>query len=175
MEVTLKKCCTLFVLSNTNIFPCSVDFWCSYFNLLDYTIGRAQVVQVVQIVITEKHMLPRGRESCIVSYCFLLSNIFFDLRYLEMFAAKDIQSRCRNLKKIKDVFKELKVLGRKKKSCTAQINKDILETIFRSTSTFFSHFFENCYLSPIFRRNSCFYLFFVFSHEIGRASCRERV
>ena len=31
---------------------------------------------------------------------------------------------------MKDVFKELKVLGRKRKICTAQINKDILETIF---------------------------------------------
>ena len=37
---------------------------------------------------------------------------------------------------MKDVFKELKVLGRKRKSCTAQINKVILETIFTSTSTF---------------------------------------
>ena len=37
---------------------------------------------------------------------------------------------------MKDVFKELKVLGRKKKNCTSQINKDILETIFTSTSTF---------------------------------------
>ena len=45
---------------------------------------------------------------------------FFGLRYLEIFAAKDIQSRCRNLRKMKDVFKELKVLGRKGKSCTAQ-------------------------------------------------------
>ena len=42
------------------------------------------------------------------------------------------------LKEMKDVFKELKVLGRKRKSCTAQINKDILETIFTSTSTFSS-------------------------------------
>ena len=39
---------------------------------------------------------------------------------------------------MKDVFKELKVLGRKRKSCTSQINKDILETIFTSTSTFSS-------------------------------------
>ena len=52
-----------------------------------------------------------------------------------MFVAKDIQSRCRNLRETKDVFKELKVLDRKRKSCTAQINKDILETIFTSTST----------------------------------------
>ena len=37
-----------------------------------------------------------------------------------VFAAKDIQSRCRNLREMKDVFKELKVLGRKGKSCTAQ-------------------------------------------------------
>ena len=37
---------------------------------------------------------------------------------------------------MKDVFKELKVLGRKGKSCTAQINKDILETIFTPTITF---------------------------------------
>ena len=44
-----------------------------------------------------------------------------------MFVAKDIQSRCRNLREMKDVFKELKVLGRKRKSCTAQINTDILE------------------------------------------------
>ena len=28
---------------------------------------------------------------------------------------------------MKDVFKELTVLGRKMKSCTAQINEDILE------------------------------------------------
>jgi len=39
---------------------------------------------------------------------------------------------------MKDVFKELKVLGRKGKSCTSQMNKDILETIFKSTSTFSS-------------------------------------
>ena len=39
---------------------------------------------------------------------------------------------------MKDVFKELKVLGRKRKSYTTQINKDILETIFTSTSTFSS-------------------------------------
>ena len=37
---------------------------------------------------------------------------------------------------MKDVFKELKVLGRERKSCTAQINKDILETIFTPTITF---------------------------------------
>ena len=37
---------------------------------------------------------------------------------------------------MKDVFKELKVLGRERKSCTAQINKDILETIFTRTITF---------------------------------------
>ena len=45
------------------------------------------------------------------------------------FVAKDIQSRCRNLREMTDVFKELKVLGKKKKRCTSQINKDILETI----------------------------------------------
>ena len=63
------------------------------------------------------------------------------------FFAKDIQSRCRNFREMKDVFKELKVLGRKRKSCTAQINKDILEIIFTSTSTFnstiISNFFKN--------------------------------
>ena len=53
-----------------------------------------------------------------------------------MFVAKDIQSRCRNLREMEDVFKELKVLGRKGNSCTAQINKDILETIFTRTITF---------------------------------------
>ena len=37
-----------------------------------------------------------------------------------VFAANDIQSRCRNLREMKDVFKELKVLGRERKSCTAQ-------------------------------------------------------
>ena len=60
----------------------------------------------------------------------LQSNIFCGLRYLQRLVAKDIQSRCRNLREMKDVFKELKVLGRKRKSCTSQINKDILETIF---------------------------------------------
>ena len=49
-----------------------------------------------------------------------------------------IQSRCRNLREMKDVFKELKVLGRKRTSCTSQINKDILETIITSTNTFSS-------------------------------------
>ena len=44
----------------------------------------------------------------------------------------------RYLRKMKDVFKELKVLGRKRESCTSQINKDILETIFTGTSTFSS-------------------------------------
>ena len=53
-----------------------------------------------------------------------------------MFAAKDIQSRCRNLREMKDVFKKLKVLGRERKSGTAQINKDILETIFTRIITF---------------------------------------
>ena len=48
---------------------------------------------------------------------------------------KHEQLHQRNLREMKDVFKELKVLGRKRKSCTAQINKDILETIFASTST----------------------------------------
>ena len=49
-----------------------------------------------------------------------------------------IQSRYRNLREMENVFKELKVLGRKMKSCTAQINKDMLEIIFTSTSTFSS-------------------------------------
>ena len=57
-------------------------------------------------------------------------------RDFKRFVAKDIQSRCRNLREMKDVFKELKVLGRKRKSCTAQINKDVLETIFTRTITF---------------------------------------
>ena len=35
-----------------------------------------------------------------------------------MFVGKDIQSRCRNLREMKDMFKEHKVLGRKRKSCT---------------------------------------------------------
>ena len=50
----------------------------------------------------------------------LLFNIFCGLRYLKRFVAKDIQSRCRNLREMKDVFKELKVLGRKKEKlhCT---------------------------------------------------------
>ena len=52
------------------------------------------------------------------------------------FVTKDIQSRCRDLREMKDVFKELKVLDRKRK--TSQINKDILETIFTHTSTFSS-------------------------------------
>ena len=42
-----------------------------------------------------------------------------------MFAAKDIQSRCRNLREMKDVFKESKVLGRK--VALYKINKDTLE------------------------------------------------
>ena len=36
---------------------------------------------------------------------------------------------------MKDVFKELKVLGRKGKVALHKINKNILETIFTSTST----------------------------------------
>ena len=44
----------------------------------------------------------------------------------------------RYLREMKDVFKELKVWGRKRKRCTSQIYKDILETIFTSTSTFSS-------------------------------------
>ena len=35
----------------------------------------------------------------------LQSNISCSLRYLEIFAANDIQSRCRNLREMKDVFK----------------------------------------------------------------------
>ena len=46
----------------------------------------------------------------------LQSNIFCGLRYLQRFLAKDIQSRCRNLREMKDVFRELKVWGRKRKS-----------------------------------------------------------
>ena len=34
----------------------------------------------------------------------------------------------RYLREMKDVFKELKVLGKERKSCTSQISKDILET-----------------------------------------------
>ena len=69
----------------------------------------------------------------------LLIKIFFcGKRDLQRFVAKDIQSRYRNLREMKDVFKELKVLGRKRKSRTSQINEDILETIFTSTSTFSS-------------------------------------
>ena len=37
---------------------------------------------------------------------------------------------------MKDVFKELQVLCRERKSGTAQINKDIIETIFTRTITF---------------------------------------
>ena len=62
---------------------------------------------------------------------------------------------------MKDVFKELKVLDRKRKSCTAQINKDILETIFTSTSTFSSTIlvtFLNCYLSPFQKKLLFLYL-----------------
>ena len=83
------------------------------------------------------------------------------------FVAKDIQSRCRNLREMKDVFKELNVLGRKRKSCTSQINKDILETILTSTSTFSSHFLElivESLLEPRFQKKLCFYFFFDFSH-----------
>ena len=58
----------------------------------------------------------------------LLSKIFFWSKILEMFVAKDIQSCCMNFREMKDVFKELKVLGRKGKSCTSKINKGILET-----------------------------------------------
>ena len=63
---------------------------------------------------------------------------------------------------MKDVFKELKVLGRKRKSCIAQINKDILETIFTRTITFSSticHFFKLIF-EPRFQKKLLFlYLF----------------
>ena len=65
-------------------------------------------------------------------------------------------------------MKELKVLGRKRKSCTSQINKDILETIFTSTSTFSSTilvtFSTVVTWASVFRRNSYFYILFVFFH-----------
>ena len=48
-----------------------------------------------------------------------------------MFAAKDIQSRCRNLREMKDVF-----WVEKGKVALHKINKDILETIFTRTITF---------------------------------------
>ena len=66
----------------------------------------------------------------------LLSNILCGLRYLEMFAAKDIQSRCRNLREIKDVFKDLRFWVEKGKVALHKINKDILEIIFTRTITF---------------------------------------
>ena len=78
---------------------------------------------------------------------------------LQRFVAKDIQSRCRNLREMKDVFKELKVLGRERKSCTSQINKDILETIFTSTSTFSSTIlvtFLRVVLEPPFQKKTLF-------------------
>ena len=86
---------------------------------------------------------------------------------MEKFVAKDIQSHCMNLREMKDVFKEFKVLGRKWKNCTAQINKDILETIFTSTSTFSSTIvvtFLELLLESRFQKKLCFYLFFVFFH-----------
>ena len=93
----------------------------------------AAEVRCVLIMKTSSVIVPRIAR---VRDGSLLSDIFCGLRYLEMFAAKYIQSRCRNLREMKDVFEELKVLSRKRKSCTAQINKDILDTIFTSTSTF---------------------------------------
>ena len=59
-----------------------------------------------------------------------------------MFVAKDIQSRCRNLIEMKDGSRNLRFWVEKRKSCTAQINKDILEIIFTSTSTFLATFLE---------------------------------
>ena len=61
-------------------------------------------------------------------YNLLSINIFCVLRYLQRFIAKDIQLRCRYLRERKGLFKELKVLGRKRESCISQINKDILES-----------------------------------------------
>ena len=70
------------------------------------------------------------------------SYIYFTINWLhscKIDICKDIFGMwTRYLRDMKDVFKELKVLGRKRKSCTSQINKDILETIFTSTSTFSS-------------------------------------
>ena len=82
----------------------------------------------------------KGRIQFLKVMIIYLRDLFCGKRDLVRFVAKDIQSRCRNLREMKDVFKELKVLGRKRKSCTAQISKDILETIFTSTSTFSSRF-----------------------------------
>ena len=72
------------------------------------------------LFIKEFTVKKNSRELIVRTTYDLLSNIFFGLRYLEMFAAKDIQTRCRNLREMKDVFKELKLLGRKRKSCNAQ-------------------------------------------------------
>ena len=53
-----------------------------------------------------------------------------------MFAAKDIQSRCRNFREMKDVFKDLRFWVKKGKVSLHKIKKDILETIFTQTITF---------------------------------------
>ena len=60
---------------------------------------------------------------------------------------------------MKYVFKELKVLGKKGKSCTAQINKDILETIFTSTSTFLVTFLRVVTWAPFSEETPLFISF----------------
>ena len=54
---------------------------------------------------------------------FYLKVSFGGLRYLQRFIAKDIQSRCRNLREMMDVFKELKVLVEKGKVALHKLTK----------------------------------------------------
>ena len=106
----------------------------------------------------------------------LLSRSLFSLKYLEMFAAKDIQSRCcRNLREMKDVFKDLRFWVEKGKVALHKINKDILEIIFTRTIIFNSTviltilrvdtwLILESILESCFRRSRCFYLLLVFPH-----------
>ena len=89
--------------------------------------GGTKVITLLENAITfamapnVNSVLTFSRLDGINSNGFLLRSIsFVVVEIWKRFIANDIQSRCRNLREMKDVFKKLKVLGRKGKSCTAR-------------------------------------------------------
>ena len=64
--------------------------------------------------------------------CVLSRRIFTRGRLLQRNVAKDIQSLCRYLRKMNDVFKELNVLVENGKDALHKLKKDILETVFNN-------------------------------------------
>ena len=86
-----------------------------------YVQGGAKVITPLENAITFANgaKCQFGFDICEV----LAKSIFCGLRYLQRFIAKDIQSRWRYLREMKDVFKELKVLVEKGKVALHKLTK----------------------------------------------------